>query len=67
MKRLYYVTALALLLASLCACGGSANDNSTNTEQAGNFSDEMVIEGSGNFSSEMFIEASTDVTIVEMQ
>lgn len=65
MKRIYYVTALALLLISLCACGASANTD--NTEQAGNFSDEMVIEGSGNFSSEMFIEASTDVTIVEMQ
>lgn len=55
MKRIYYVTALALLLISLCACGGSANTDNTNTEQAGNFSDEM------------FIEASTDVTIIEMQ
>ena len=65
MKRFYYVTALALLLGSLCACGGSANN--TNTEQAGNFSDEMVIEGSGNFSTEMIIESSTEVTIIEMQ
>jgi len=67
MKRLYYVAALALLLASLCACGGSANDNGTNTEQTGNFSDEVVIESSGNFSTEMFIEASTEVTIIEVQ
>lgn len=62
MKRIYYVTALALLLTGLCACGGSSN-----TEQAGNISEEMVIEDSGNFSTEMFIEASTDVTIVEME
>ena len=62
MKRIYYVTALALLLISLCACGGSAN-----TEQSDNFSEEMVIENSGNFSTEMFIEASTDVTIIEVQ
>lgn len=65
MKRFYYVTALALLLGSLCACGGSANTD--NTEQAGNFSEEMIIEGSGNFSTEMFIEASTEVTIIEVQ
>lgn len=62
MKRIYYVTALALLLTSICACGSSAN-----TEQSDNFSEEMVIENSGNFSTEMFIEASTDVTIIEME
>jgi len=65
MKRFYYVTALTLLLGSLCACGGSANN--TSTEQTGNFSDEMIIEGSGNFSTEMIIESSTEVTIIEMQ
>ena len=54
MKQFYYVTALALLLISLCACGGSANAENTNSESTGNFSEEM------------FIEASTDVIIVEM-
>ena len=62
MKRIYYITALALLLMSLCACNDSSNTTATN-----NFSDEMVIEDSGNFSTEMFIEASTDVIIVEME
>lgn len=55
MKRIYYVTALALLLGSLCSCGNSANTDNTNTEP------------SGNFSSEMYIEPSTDVIIIEME
>ncbi len=67
MKRIYYVTALALLFVNLCACGSSTNAANTNTEQSGNFSEEMVIEDSGNFSNEMIIESSTEVTIIEMQ
>lgn len=67
MKRFYYITALALLLSNLCACGGSTNADNTNTEQTGNFSNEMSIESSDNFSTEMIIEASTEVTIIEME
>ena len=54
MKRIAYFTALALLLCSLCACGGKDN------------TDANANAASDNFSTEMMIEASTDVTIVEM-
>lgn len=58
MKRIAYITALTLLLCSLCACG------SKDEAGAGNNTDASV--NSGNFSTEMLIEDATDVTIVEM-
>ncbi len=58
MKRIAYITALTLLLCSLCACGGKDDAaTGTNTDASVN---------SGNFSTEMIIEDATDVTIVEM-
>lgn len=57
MKRFTHLTALTLLLCSLCACGGNDLASDNNTESAAN---------PGSFSTEMIIEPSTDVIIVEM-
>ncbi len=58
MKKTLITILLALSLTTLCACGNT--DNTTNTEK------EVSSENAGNFSSEMIIQDSGDVTIVEM-